>query len=206
MAMREDANKKKGKNLRLYQLQVLDAWDGDYWLQLEIRGDAWLYDLDRYLRDIWLECCGHLSGFKIGADFYTQLFEDALMVGDEKPMDKKIQQLFQPGMEVPYEYDFGSTTSLVIKVVSEREGKPLTPNPIALMARNLAPEFSCQECGQPATYFCIECMVKHDWQGTLCDQHEEMHHHRLNYGEPMPIVNSPRVGVCGYVGPAEPPY
>ncbi len=22
----------------------------------------------------------------------------------------------------------------------------------------------------------------------------------------MPLVNSPRVGVCGYVGPVEPPY
>jgi hypothetical protein len=25
-------------------------------------------------------------------------------------------------------------------------------------------------------------------------------------GEPVPMVNSPRVGMCGYVGPAEPPY
>ncbi|WP_127011414.1 hypothetical protein ACF3DV_03465 [Chlorogloeopsis fritschii PCC 9212] len=27
-----------------------------------------------------------------------------------------------------------------------------------------------------------------------------------NYGEPIPLVNSPRLSLCGYDGPAEPPY
>ena len=26
------------------------------------------------------------------------------------------------------------------------------------------------------------------------------------YGDPMPLVNSPRTGMCAYDGPAEPPY
>jgi hypothetical protein len=41
--------------------------------------------------------------------------------------------------------------------------------------------------------------------GTLCDEHARNHPHD-NYGEPTPLVNSPRVGLCGYDGPAEPPY
>jgi hypothetical protein len=40
--------------------------------------------------------------------------------------------------------------------------------------------------------------------GFLCDEHVEGYPHD-NYGEPMPLVNSPRLGMCGYTGPAEPP-
>lgn len=73
------------------------------------------------------------------------------------------------------------------------------------MARNNQPIVDCMECGKPATYLCMECMIEEDEAGTLCDQHAEDHPHE-DYGEPMPIVNSPRVGMCGYTGPAEPPY
>jgi len=31
---------------------------------------ATLTDLDGFLRDIWLECCGHLSAFDIGTVRY----------------------------------------------------------------------------------------------------------------------------------------
>ena len=51
-------------------------------------------------------------------------------------MKVQVQKLFEPGMEIPYEYDFGTTSELVIKVVGERQGKPTTKNPIVLMARN----------------------------------------------------------------------
>jgi hypothetical protein len=51
----------------------------------------------------------------------------------------------------------------------------------------------------------LECVYEMDEQGTLCDEHARNHPHD-NYGEPMPLVNSPRVGMCGYDGPAEPPY
>lgn len=27
-----------------------------------------------------------------------------------------------------------------------------------------------------------------------------------DYGEPIELVNSPRLGMCGYTGPADPPY
>lgn len=41
-----------------------------YWLYLEMPARATLTDLDGFLRDIWLECCGHLSAFDIGTVRY----------------------------------------------------------------------------------------------------------------------------------------
>lgn len=191
----------------LYHLQVQDAWGGVYWLHLEMRGDATLNDLDEYLRAIWLECCGHLSAFTIGPVRYTQIFEDSMQIGIEKSMDIRVNRLFRPGMEIPYEYDFGTTSELVIKVVDERQGKPLSPRPIFLMARNHAPELACMECGQPATYICLDCMYEQNDEGCgLCDEHVDEHECGDEYGGPVAFVNSPRVGMCGYDGPAEPPY
>lgn len=51
----------------------------------------------------------------------------------------------------------------------------------------------------------MECVIEEEAQGTLCDAHTRTHPHD-DYGEPMPLVNSPRVGMCGDVNPAEPPY
>ena len=50
-----------------YHLLVRDAYNRDFWLHLEMNGRSTLKDLDRYLRAIWLECCGHLSQFSVAA-------------------------------------------------------------------------------------------------------------------------------------------
>ena len=50
---------------------------------------------------------------------------------------------------------------------------------------------------------------KEDEACEFCEDHiyEHMEENGHNdYGGPMPIVNSPRMGVCGYAGPAKPPY
>jgi len=75
----------------------------------------------------------------------------------------------------------------------------------ALLARNQMPKAVCQECGEPAKWLCIECLYDENKTGHLCDEHAEEHPHD-NYGEPMPLFNSPRTGMCGYDGPAEPLY
>ncbi|CAN1210013.1 hypothetical protein TUMEXPCC7403_07445 [Tumidithrix helvetica PCC 7403] len=51
---------------------------------------------------------------------------------------------------------------------------------------------------------CIECQLEEDTSGLLCDRHTKNHPHD-NYGEPLPLVNSPRMGMCGYDGSANPP-
>ena len=59
-------------------------------------------------------------------------------------------------------------------------------------------------CGQPATQLCTECLYdREDRRSELCDEHAEEHEHVEMI---MALVNSPRTGMCGYNGPAEPPY
>jgi hypothetical protein len=36
---------------------------GEMFLHLLVKGDAPMKIIDGFLRDIWLECCGHLSAF-----------------------------------------------------------------------------------------------------------------------------------------------
>jgi hypothetical protein len=147
-----------------------------------------------------------LSAFRIGQYRFTQIFNDGWQIGDEKPMNIMVDRLFKLGLSIPYEYDFGTTSELTIKVVDERIGQTTTDNPIALMARNKIPVVPCMQCGQPATYTCIQCMYeREDGVCELCGEHAKTHPHD-DYGEPMPFVNSPRTGMCGYEGPAEPPY
>lgn len=179
---------------QLYHLQVQDAWQPYYWLHLEMNGTATLGDLDRYLRAIWLECCEHLSQFSLGG------WRDK-----EIPQSRRAECVFEPGMGLTHIYDFGTSSETLIKVVGVREGKPLSGHPIVLMARNNPPEARCTECGQPASWFCVECLHELGEPGTLCDQHAQLHPH-TDYGEPISLVNSPRLGMCGYTGPAEPPY
>jgi hypothetical protein len=183
-----------GQAQTLHHLQVQDAWAGDFWLHLEMNASATLNDLDHYLRAIWLECCDHLSQFSIGG-----------WRGDEISKKTRVGQLFRPGVELTHIYDFGTSSETLIKAVGLREGRPLTAHPIYLMARNNMPEATCMECDQPATMFCLECMHELGELGLLCDVHAQEHPHQ-DYGEPIPLVNSPRLGMCGYTGPAEPPY
>ncbi|MBI3652599.1 MAG: hypothetical protein HY231_16380 [Acidobacteria bacterium] len=188
------AEQKQGRRETLYHLRVREPY-GEFWLDLEMRGTARLKDLDDYLRAIWLECCGHMSQFSVGG-FGSR----------EIGMQRTIAEVFQPDVELTHIYDFGTSSETLIKMVAVREGVPTTPRPIALMARNRIPEAACQECGQPATHLCIECMYEMEaGSATLCDEHTRTHPHD-EYGDPIELVNSPRLGACGYTGPAEPPY
>lgn len=118
---------------------------------------------------------------------------------------RKIGDVFKPDVELLHYYDFGTTSETKVKFVAVREGVPTTKHPMALMARNLLPEAPCIECGKTATMFCNECLIEDGVFGVLCDKHAKTHPHE-DYGEPIPLVNSPRLGMCGYEGPAEPPY
>lgn len=179
----------------IWHLRVQGAYAKEYWLDLEMVGSASLEQLDKYLRAIWLECCGHLSKYTIGG-----------WGGTDIGKARKANSVFEAGLVLRHLYDYGTTSETDIQVVGSRSGHSLTKHPIYLMARNAQPEALCEECGQPAEWLCIECLYDEDEKtGFLCGEHVKEHPHE-NYGEPMPIVNSPRVGMCGYDGPATPPY
>lgn len=190
----DKAEQGKAASETLYHLRVQDAYRKEFWLDLEMRGSKSLKYLDTYLRSIWLECCGHLSQFSLDGGFARE-------VG----MQRKIGDAFKNSDQLTHIYDFGTSSETVVKLVDTREGKPTTSRPIALMVRNLMPEEQCIECGKPATHLCMECLIEDEKWGTLCDEHTATHPHD-NYGEPFPLVNSPRLGMCGYDGPADPPY
>jgi hypothetical protein len=194
LAVIAKAEQGKAQPETLYHLRVQDAYIKDFWLDLEMQGSKTLKALDDYLRSIWLECCGHMSDFFIGRAF-----------GHQVGKGRKIESIFAINSELNHIYDFGTSSETLIKAVSVRTGKPTTKHAIALLARNKIPEAQCIECGKPATYLCEECLIEDEVWGTLCSQHAETHPHD-NYGEPIPLVNSPRLGMCGYDGPAEPPY
>jgi hypothetical protein len=188
------ADRGTGETQTLYHLKVEDAYNSDFWLHLEMSGTATLKKLDDYLRAIWLECCGHMSEFSLGG-------WGSPKVGKAK----KAEQVFQPGVQLMHIYDFGTSSETRITVVAAREGKPTTRHPIALMARNDMPPAVCIQCEAPATHLCMECLIEEESAGTLCAAHAKRHPHK-DYGDPIPLVNSPRLGMCGYDGPAEPPY
>ncbi len=190
----ENANRGKGAQETLYHLRARDAGHGYYWLDLEMAESKTLKHLDSYLRAIWLECCGHLSQFSIGG-----------WGSKEIAKSRQIGQVFRPGVELTHIYDFGTSSETLIKAVRTRQGRPTTPHPIALMARNLKPEYPCIACGSPSTWLCTDCLIEKDEWAALCSEHITDHTHD-EYGGPLELVNSPRIGLCGYTGPADPPY
>ena len=192
-----ETDRKRGRNSKLYHLRAQALLRREFWLDLEVNGSVTLSELDNYLRDIWLECCGHLSRFS----------EDPWMSGDI-PMSARVSDIFKPGGELIHTYDFGNSSYTHIRCVAHREGKPVNhPRSIALMSRNNEPDEICigSSCDKRAVILCIECVYEDDVWGTLCDLHTETHPHE-DVGTPAPLVNSPRIGMCGYEGPAAPPY
>lgn len=228
-----------------FHVAVEGAYNCDYWLHLAVREDATFDHLDGFLRAIWLECCGHLSAFKIGE---TEVTSDAPSLGPARPadddqdeyeddetpgsdsiggrvagmldtlrggnglsgfdghmgsfgrfqarsMDTPVGELLRPKLRFKHDYDFGSTTTLALRVVSELEagfgGDYIRP-----LARNHAPNIPCHLCGKPATqvsaeyayseegWLCDKCLASEDYDGEMM----------------LPVVNSPRTGVCGYTG------
>lgn len=188
------AEKGKGADETLIHLRVQDAYARDFWLDLEMRSSASLKKLDDYLRAIWLECCGHLSEFSSGG-------WGSRKVG----MSQTAVKAFETSPQLTHIYDFGTSSETLVTLVEMRQGQPLSKHPISLMARNLIPEAVCQTCKKPATHLCMECQYEDEKPGFLCAEHVKKHPHK-NYGEPLALVNSPRLGMCGYDGPAEPPY
>ncbi len=188
---------KSGKEQTLFYLVIEDKYAKDFWLHLEMKGTAKIDALDHYLREIWLECCGHLSAF--------QYKRNGRGGEQEISLSRQAKTVFEVGLELEHIYDFGSSSETLIKVIAERQGQALSKHPIKLLARNEMPETYCIECGQPASWYCQECVIEEDEPGLLCDEHVKTHPHD-NYGEPLPLANSPRMGICGYDGPAIPPY
>lgn len=179
------------------QLRV-DAPGTPFWLDVDVKANATWRQVDDFLRNIWLECCGHLSAFEVGSVRYVVAMSDDFYGPEpnERSMNARLSASLPPeGSVFSYEYDYGSTTTLRLKVVARRHA-PIRRASVRLLARNGDPVWPCVECEQPASVICAFCFNESD--AFFCDAHADDH----SCGEEgiMPIVNSPRMGVCGYTG------
>lgn len=177
---------------KAFHLVVEGRYSPNYWMHLEVPANATLEMLDGFLRHTWLECCGHMSAFTIEGTTYSVAPTAEF---DDESMDAKLGDVIYAGMKFYHEYDFGTTTHLALKVVSEQESD-IKVRDIRVLARNEPPLISCVSCGKAATRVCAECL----WSGKgwLCAACAAKH----ACGDEMllPVVNSPRVGMCAYTG------
>lgn len=185
----EKLNLRKAKN---FHLVVEGRHLPEYWMHLAVPFNATLKDLDDFLRNIWLECCGHLSAFTIEEKIYSV---SPMKEYKERGMKISVGNALRPGIKFYHEYDFGTTTDLTLHVVSVLESRAKGKS-IQLLARNEPPSIPCEKCGNSATQVCTECICSDG--GWLCDECASGH----ECGEEMllPVVNSPRVGMCAYSG------
>ncbi|HKV58653.1 MAG TPA: hypothetical protein VJO32_10235 [Ktedonobacteraceae bacterium] len=277
---------------KFFHIVAEGRYNPQYWMHIELPATDVLEDLDFFFRDVWVECCSHLSAFQIGGisysdepeDFYfgdevvneeeedteeedeeagnelnledlpPQLVEamtpellqklkefsttdevvaflkeeqktfpqdlylrglmgnDAedqklvlkqLLIGEliemleDRSLGVPLDKVLKVGQKFRYEYDFGSTTELSLRVAGEREGVLVDEeDDVQILARNIAPEIKCVRCGKPAT----RVGAGYDYWGVVehayCDDCSK----KANEDGWLPIVNSPRVGVCAYTG------
>lgn len=179
----EKASAHEKKDQKIYLLKA--SGGPSFWMYIEVQEKATLTDLDQFLRQKWMECCGHLSTFDIRGQQYFSHPE-----GDENSMDYAVGKILEPGMRWSYEYDFGSTTEVEGTVLSVRTGHIETM--VKRVARNYMPHFECEDCDARAEAICSECGE------TVCEDCAEDH----ECGEEMLLstCNSPRMGMCGFEG------
>lgn len=196
LARQQVLAEEKGTKDTLFHVQVQGKYRPEYWMHLEMPASITLEKFDAFLRGIWLECCGHLSMFKIHETRYEVLVDPTFDYWGEKPktMKHKLSKVFYPGLKADYQYDFGSTTPLDVIVIDQREGVPNKAQPIYILSRNDPPDIPCENCGQRQA---TRIYTWHDYT-TLCDECGDA----SAYDDEgwLPVVNSPRVGECGYTG------
>ena len=189
----EAGKKKQG----YFELAICGKYNRDYWLVIEVKDTATLEDVDEFLRDIWLECCGHLSAFEIDGESYEVSPDpDPFWGGDSKSMDYKLKSVLHKGMTVGYEYDFGSTTELVIEVKDHRVGCD-REEAVTILSRNNPEVFMCGECGRREAVYVAPQRV-YDGNPFLCEECGDLEKFEDEYL--LRVCNSPRMGVCGYEG------
>lgn len=185
----EEAYTSRSKMDTIYHIKIYSH--KPYWLHIEAKSIATLLDLDDFLRDIWLECCYHLSEFTINGIRYSGSNSGDDWWGIEsESMNIELRKILKVKDKFEYEYDFGSTTYLEGQIFAERKG--ILEDKIRILARNNPPKFECMDCDTEATRICMEC------NRFYCDQC--LPKHECGDEMALPVVNSPRMGVCDYGG------
>jgi len=164
----------------LYYLIVRSEFTPHY-LHISMKASATLEDLDAYIREVWMECCGHMSDFSIRG------------AREQLSLNSSIEKIFSSTDRVDYVYDYGSSSELVVEFVKEFKGRQSTL--IKTLSRNPHIRVVCQACKKrDAVAVCSQCVW--DEKGYLCSKC--MPKHDCGMDMLLPYVNSPRTGVCAY--------
>ena len=147
-----------------------------HWMLLVMQPTTSLRQLDQFLRDQWLECCGHMSHFEIGKVQYSACvpgpgdppkFDNGLAEPDDQHMVNTIEETVAAGQRFSHEFDYGDTTCLDLEHVAAlpfpydclpelieppRGAEGYSDDFIAIVARNRPPErcFTCLLPGRMA--------------------------------------------------------
>jgi len=187
---------------KLFTIEATAPGLPEFFLVFELDGTKPLSMMDEFLRLAWFETYEHCSKFTINGVHYNshQLSDDnagfLTFLGRTLPrsMSAKMGDVLGEGVKFEYQYDFGTTSYVRLRVIGIRSTLEKTPNGPDLIMQNLRPKFSCGECGQPATIvgagswglhpkniFCEACAGKKVDEELRC-----------------PIANSPRSGIDFY--------
>ncbi len=182
-----------GENTVKGQFLILVEWPrSPYWVYFTAPKNITLRRIDAVLRAMWVECCDHLSAFFADKVTFADDPEPTLAWGlGERPLSMTLKRALPENAELRYEYDFGSTTELKLRVLDDRIAG-LGPD-ITVVARNQAPEVECVNCGQSATMLKMDDWYPKPYCENCLGEEEEMQ---------LPLINSPRTGVCEYTGPS----
>lgn len=184
-----------------YEIGIYDKYSPKYFLFIEISEELYLASLDQFIRDIWVECCNHMSMFRKENTFYEiteyEDYYDSYNDIMHKSMEEKIKDVFCVGDKIEYQYDFGTSTELIIKVYNYRKGK-IDKDEIIILSRNHNEPQLCTSCKKnTAKWIDAYAESERDWM--LCDKcrNKKYDEEKLYY---LPLCNSPRTGVCAYEG------
>lgn len=196
------AEEKRKRICQYFQVVITGKYQKDYWLIVEASENTTLKELDVFIRDIWVECCGHLSAFMIhGEQYESNPDTDPFWGKPSRNMNYRLKDVVDVGDNFLYEYDFGSTTELVLSIHSCRDGEKKN-NEIVILSRNNPPKILCSNCEQneakwvnPEGYYegepfwCDECLK--------AESDEEGEYYKPEFL--LPVCNSPRMG-CADMG------
>lgn len=86
-----------GRKSQLSRIRIDDE-TGWFWIDVEMKASDSLATLNAFLRDFWLECCGHLSSFAIGRKEYTTvMWGEPLMQGEYDMAAAKLKNVLSKG-------------------------------------------------------------------------------------------------------------
>jgi len=139
----------------------------EHWLYILVNADTTIKQLDKFLKEYWLECCGHKSVMK---NFMGQL---------------KLTSIVKPE-NMEYEYDMGSTSFVDINYVATIKYKT---KGITVVMHNVDNNVVCSTCHKNKCY-CMDCN-----RATCVDCEQKCG--KCENDEFYEYVNSPRLGLCG---------